>query len=150
MVRLNEIQVGFLRIGPVGLAIVLVVLSASCSMSRVHLRARFSKAKGLQKGTLVYLEREPIGVVESISPIAPSEVSNQSYSAEAEPEVEVSLVVKGTINGQLWSERIRQDSIARKRFDIDFARRKARAFIEITPGTSLAQPHKENDVLSTN
>jgi hypothetical protein len=102
---------------------------------KLHLKAQFVNAYGLQKGSKVLLAGVKVGKVESISFLSPE--------APNDPVVEALMSIDGTIAGRPVTERIRTDSAA-----LPFLLGNE-PVIDIRLGSSLGQPINDYGVLAS-
>jgi phospholipid/cholesterol/gamma-HCH transport system substrate-binding protein len=139
-VGLRELRVGLLVVVSIAVLIFLI-LNASGDFSffarKLSLRTRFANADGLRRGAEVRLAGVRVGKVEDISLLPPSD------SPDA-PKVEVRFSVESEIDGRPATDRIRTDSTAQLGSPGLLGSDK---IINITPGTSLGQAVKDNDIL---
>ena len=142
-IGLAELRVGLLVLIAIGVLIVLI-LNASGDLnpfaSKLHLRARFADANGLREGSEVRLAGVRIGRVDRIRLMTASEVG----PGPNPQKVEVFMSINNKIDGVPATERIRNDSTAQQASPSLLG---SEMMVNITPGTALGQPVKENDVL---
>src|SRR6266404_7095404 len=135
-IGLSELRVGLL----------VLILNASGELnpfaSHLHLRARFADANGLREGSEVRLAGVRIGKVDRIRLLSPSEVG----SGPNPQKVEAFLTIDSKIDGVPAQDRIRTDSTAQQMAPSILG---SEMIVNITPGTSLGQPIKENDLLTS-
>lgn len=140
-VGFREVRVGLLIVVAIA-ALIFLLLNASGDISlfsqRLTLRARFDSADGLRPGAEVRLAGVRVGSVDDISLLQPSNDPNG-------PKVEVRLKVDNRIDGRPAPERIRRDSVAQLGSPSLLGSDK---LINITPGTSVSDPIRDNDLLS--
>jgi phospholipid/cholesterol/gamma-HCH transport system substrate-binding protein len=139
---LRDVRVGLFIV--IALAIfILLLLNASGDISpfssKMNLRARFPSADGLRSGAEVQLAGVRIGTVEEVRLLPPSE-------NPAERGVEALLAIDEKIDNTPANQRIRTDSRAQLGAVSLLAPDRT---INITPGTTLGEPIKENDLLQT-
>src|SRR6184192_2540452 len=146
-IGLSQLRVGLLVLIAIGVLVVLI-LNASGEInpfaSHLHLRARFVDANGLREGSEVRLAGVRIGKVDRIKLLTPTELSSNGSNAPNPNKVEVSLTIDNTIDGIPATERIRTDSTAQQALPSILG---SEMIVNITPGSSLGQPIKENDIL---
>ena len=146
-IGLSELRVGLLVLIAIGVLVVLI-LNASGNLnpfaSHLHLRARFSDANGLREGSEVRLAGVRIGKVDRIRLLTPADLSTSGSNAPNPNKVEAFLTIDNKIDGIPARERIRSDSTAQQASPSILG---SEMIVNITPGTSLGQPIKENDVL---
>ena len=139
-VGLSEIRVGILVFVSV-IILVLLILNASGDINpfarKLHLKARFGDANGLREGSEVRLAGVRVGKVSQITLLPPSDVPNA-------PRVEALMTISSTIDGRPATERIRSDSTAQQGSPSLLGNE---MLINITPGTALGQPVKDNAIL---
>lgn len=142
-IGLSELRVGLLVLIAIAV-LILLILNASGTLnpfsSHVHLRARFADANGLREGSEVRLAGVRIGKVDRIRLLSPSEVG----SAPNPQKVEAFLTIDSKIDGVAAQDRIRSDSTAQQMAPSILG---SEMIVNITPGTSIGQPIKENDLL---
>ena len=142
-IGLSELRVGLLVLIAIGVFIVLI-LNASGSLnpfaSHLHLRARFGDASGLREGSEVRLAGVKIGKVDRIRLLSPSEVGTGPNPLK----IEAFLTIDSKVDGVPATDRIRSDSSAQQQAPSILG---SEMVVNITPGTSLGQPIKENDLL---
>jgi phospholipid/cholesterol/gamma-HCH transport system substrate-binding protein len=142
-IGLSELRVGLLVLIAIGVFIVLI-LNASGSLnpfaSHLHLRARFGDASGLREGSEVRLAGVKIGKVDRIRLLSPSEVGTGPNPLK----IEAFLTIDSKVDGVPATDRIRSDSTAQQQAPSILG---SEMVVNITPGTSLGQPIKENDLL---
>ena len=144
-VGLAELRVGLLVL--IAIAVfVLLVLNASGTLnpfaSHVKLRARFTDAGGLREGSDVRLAGVKIGKVDRIRLLTPSEVG----TGPNPQKIEAFMRIDNKIDGVPAQDRIRSDSAAQQMAPSILG---SEMIINITPGTSLGKPIKENDLLTS-
>ena len=142
-VGLAELRVGLLVL--IAIAVfVLLVLNASGTLnpfaSHLHLRARFGDASGLREGSDVRLAGVKIGKVDRVRLLSPSEVG----TGPSPQKIEAYLTIDSKIDGVPATDRIRSDSTAQQQAPSILG---SEMVVNITPGTSLGRPIKENDLL---
>lgn len=139
-IGLREVRVGLLVVAAIAVLIFLL-LNASGDISpfsrKLTLYARFASADGLRPGAEVRLAGVRVGKIDDVTLLQPSDDPNA-------PKVQAKLLIDRQIDGRPASERIRKDSAAQLGSPSLLGSDK---LINITPGTSLAQPIQENDVL---
>jgi phospholipid/cholesterol/gamma-HCH transport system substrate-binding protein len=144
-IGLSELRVGLLVIIAIAVLIVLI-LNASGSFnpfaSHLTLRARFADANGLREGSEVRLAGVRIGKVARIRLLNPSEVG----TGPSPQKVEATLSIDTKIDGVPTNDRIRSDSTAQQMSPSILG---SEMVVNITPGTSLGQPIKENALLQS-
>lgn len=144
-IGLSELRVGLLVLIAIGVLIVLI-LNASGTLnpfaSKLHLRARFADANGLRDGSEVRLAGVKIGKVDRIRLLNTSEVG----TGPNPQKVEAYLSIDTKIDGVPATDRIRTDSTAQAMAPSILG---SEMVVNITPGTSLGQPIKENALLSS-
>ena len=144
-IGLGELRVGLLVLIAIGVLIVLI-LNASGNLNpfagKLHLRAKFSDANGLREGSEVRLAGVRIGQVDRIRLMTANEVG----TAPNPQKIEVFLTINSTIDGVPAVERIRTDSRAQQSSPNLLG---SEMIVNITPGTALGQPVKENDLLDS-
>jgi phospholipid/cholesterol/gamma-HCH transport system substrate-binding protein len=144
-IGLSELRVGLLVLIAIAVLIVLI-LNASGSFnpfaSHLKLRARFADANGLREGSEVRLAGVRIGKVERVRLLNPSEVG----TGPSPQKVEATLSIDTKIDGVPASDRIRSDSTAQQMSPSILG---SEMVVNITPGTSLGQPIKENALLQS-
>jgi len=142
-IGLSELRVGLLVLIAIAVLIVLI-LNASGTFnpfaSHLHLRARFADANGLREGSEVRLAGVRIGKVDRIRLMNASEVG----TAPNPQKVEAFLTIDSKIDGIPATDRIRTDSTAQQAAPSILG---SDMIVNITPGTSIGQPVKENDLL---
>lgn len=142
-IGLSELRVGLLVLIAIAVLIVLI-LNASGTLnpfaSHLKLRARFADANGLREGSEVRLAGVRIGKVGRIRLLSPSEVGTEPNPQK----IEASLTIDAKIDGVPANDRIRSDSTAQQMAPSILG---SEMVVNITPGTSLGQPIKENDLL---
>src|SRR6266446_7866224 len=145
-IGLSELRVGLLVLIAIAVLVVLI-LNASGELnpfaSHLHLRARFADANGLREGSEVRLAGVRIGKVDRIKLMTPTEVGN-APSGQSPPKVEARLTIDTKIDGVPATDRIRTDSTAQQAAPSILG---SEMIVNITPGTSIGQPVKENDLL---
>jgi len=144
-IGLSELRVGLLVLIAIAVLIVLI-LNASGTLnpfaSHLKLRARFADANGLRDGSEVRLAGVKIGKVERIRLLSPSEVGTGPNPLK----IEAFMSIDTKIDGVPASDRIRTDSTAQQVAPSILG---SEMVVNITPGTSLGQPIKENDLLAS-
>jgi phospholipid/cholesterol/gamma-HCH transport system substrate-binding protein len=144
-IGLGELRVGLLVLIAIGVLIVLI-LNASGNLNpfagKLHLRAKFADANGLREGSEVRLAGVRIGQVDRIRLMTANEVG----TAPNPQKIEVFLTINSTIDGVPAVERIRTDSRAQQSSPNLLG---SEMIVNITPGTALGQPVKENDLLDS-
>ena len=144
-IGLSELRVGLLVLIAIGVLIVLI-LNASGTLnpfaSHLHLRARFADANGLREGSEVRLAGVKIGKVERIRLMNPSEVG----TGPSPQKVEAFMSIDTKIDGVPATDRIRSDSNAQAMAPSLLG---SEMIVNITPGTSLGQPIKDNALLTS-
>jgi phospholipid/cholesterol/gamma-HCH transport system substrate-binding protein len=144
-IGLSELRVGLLVLIAIGVLIVLI-LNASGTLnpfaSHLHLRARFADANGLREGSEVRLAGVKIGKVDRIRLLNASEVG----TGPNPQKVEAYLSIDAKIDGVPATDRIRSDSTAQAMAPSILG---SEMVVNITPGTSLGQPIKENALLAS-
>ena len=144
-IGLSELRVGLLVLIAI-LILVVLILNASGTLnpfaSHLHLRARFNDANGLREGSEVRLAGVRIGKVERVELLKPSELGNEPNPQK----VQVYMSVDTKIDGVPATERIRTDSTAQQASPSILG---SEMLVNITPGTSLGQPIKDNALLSS-
>src|SRR6266852_3222400 len=142
-IGLSELRVGLLVLIALAVLIVLI-LNASGELnpfkSHLHLRARFADANGLREGSEVRLAGVRIGKVERIRLMTASDLGNEPNPQK----VQVYMSVDNKIDGVPATDRIRTDSTAQQASPSILG---SEMIVNITPGTSLGQPVKENTLL---
>src|SRR2546430_8818158 len=142
-IGLSELRVGLLVFIALAVLVVLI-LNASGEVnpfkSHLHLRARFADANGLREGSEVRLAGVRIGKVDRIRLLSPSEVG----TGPSPQKVEAFMTIDSKIDGVAAQDRIRNDSTAQQVAPSILG---SEMIINITPGTSIGQPIKENDLL---
>jgi phospholipid/cholesterol/gamma-HCH transport system substrate-binding protein len=142
-IGLSELRVGLLVLIAIGVLIVLI-LNASGQLnpfsSHLHLRARFGDANGLREGSEVRLAGVRIGKVDRIRLLNPSEVG----TGPNPQKVEAFLTIDSKIDSVPATERIRSDSTAQQAAPSILG---SEMIVNITPGTAIGQPIKENELL---
>src|SRR6059058_167703 len=142
-IGMSELRVGLLVFIALTVLIILV-LNASGGLnpfkSHLHLRARFADANGLREGSDVKLAGVKIGKVDRIRLLSPSEVG----TAPNPQKIEAFLTIDNKIDGVPATDRIRSDSTAQQAAPSILG---SEMIVNITPGTPLGQPVKENDLL---
>jgi phospholipid/cholesterol/gamma-HCH transport system substrate-binding protein len=145
-IGLSELRVGLLVLIAIAVLVVLI-LNASGELnpfaSHLHLRARFADANGLREGSEVRLAGVRIGKVDRIKLMTPTEVGN-APSGQSPPKVEARLTIDTKIDGVPATDRIRTDSTAQQAAPSILG---SEMIVNITPGTSIGSPVKENDLL---
>src|SRR5215510_9433566 len=145
-IGLSELRVGLLVLIAIGVFVVLI-LNASGELnpfaSHLHLRARFADANGLREGSEVRLAGVHIGKVDRIQLMKPADVAN-APNGVTPLKIEVFLTIDSKIDGVPATERIRTDSTAQQAAPSILG---SEMIVNITPGTSIGQPVKENDLL---
>ncbi|MGB9182175.1 MAG: MlaD family protein [Pyrinomonadaceae bacterium] len=144
-IGLSELRVGLLVLGSIAVLIVLL-LNASGDINpfatKLHLRAQFADANGMREGSEVRLAGVRIGKVDKIK-LLPNTSATTDPKA---PKVEALLAIDGKIDGKQATDLIRTDSTAQQTSASLLGNEQ---LINITPGTALGQPIKENAVLPT-
>jgi phospholipid/cholesterol/gamma-HCH transport system substrate-binding protein len=144
-IGLSELRVGLLVLIAIGVLIVLI-LNASGTLnpfaSKLHLRARFADANGLREGSDVRLAGVKIGKVDRIRLLNPSEVG----TGPNPQKVEAYMSIDSKIDGVPATDRIRSDSTAQEMAPSILG---SEMVVNITLGTSLGQPIKENALLTS-
>ena len=144
-IGLSELRVGLLVLIAIGVLIVLI-LNASGTLnpfaSKLHLRARFADANGLREGSEVRLAGVKIGKVDRLRLLNPSEVG----TGPNPQKVEAYMSIDTKIDGVPATDRIRSDSTAQEMAPSILG---SEMVVNITPGTSLGQPIKENALLTS-
>ncbi len=142
-IGLSELRVGLLVFIALAVLVVLI-LNASGELNpfkgHLHLRARFTDANGLRDGSEVRLAGVRIGKVDRIRLLGPSEVG----TAANPQKIEVFLTIDNKIDGVPATDRIRTDSTAQQAAPSILG---SEMIVNITPGTPVGQPVKENDLL---
>ncbi len=142
-IGLSELRVGLLVLIAIAVLVVLI-LNASGEInpfkSHLHLRARFADANGLREGSEVRLAGVRIGKVDRLRLMTASEVG----TAPNPQKIEAFLTIDTKIDGVPATDRIRTDSTAQQASPSILG---SEMIINITPGTSIGQPVKENDLL---
>jgi phospholipid/cholesterol/gamma-HCH transport system substrate-binding protein len=142
---LSELRVGlFVFIGIT--ILIFLILNASGEFnpfaSHLHLRAKFADANQLREGSEVRLAGVRIGKVSKIKLLDPTQLGNEPNPKK----VEVTLTINSTIDGIPAAERIRSDSTAQQTASSLLG---GEMMVNITPGTALGHPVKENEELAT-
>lgn len=144
-IGLSELRVGLLVLIAIAIFI-LLILNASGTLnpfaSHIHLRARFTDAGGLREGSEVRLAGVKIGKVDRIRLLTPSEVG----TGPNPQKIEAFMTIDSKIDGAPAQERIRTDSTAQQMAPSLLG---SEMVVNITPGTSLGQQIKENDLLTS-
>jgi phospholipid/cholesterol/gamma-HCH transport system substrate-binding protein len=144
-IGLSELRVGLLVLIAIAV-LILLILNASGTLnpfaSHIHLRARFADANGLREGSEVRLAGVRIGKVDRIRLLSPNEVG----TGPNPQKIEAFLTIDSKIDGVPAQDRIRSDSTAQQMAPSILG---SEMIINITPGTSLGQPIKENDLLTS-
>jgi phospholipid/cholesterol/gamma-HCH transport system substrate-binding protein len=139
-VNLNQLRVGIFVLVSIVILIVLI-LNASGDINpfskKFHLKARFADANGLREGSEVRLSGVRVGKVEEITLLPPS-------TEPTAQRVEALMTIDANIDGRPANERIRQDSTAQQGSPSLLGNE---MLINISPGTTLAQPVKDYDIL---
>ena len=139
-VNLNQLRVGIFVLVSIVILIVLI-LNASGDINpfskKIHLKARFADANGLREGSEVRLSGVRVGKVEEIILLPPS-------TEPTAQRVEALMTIDANIDGRPANERIRQDSTAQQGSPSLLGNE---MLINISPGTTLAQPVKDYDIL---
>jgi len=139
-VSLGQLRVGIFVLVAIAI-LVFLVLNASGDINpfsrKLHLKARFGDANGLRDGSEVRLAGVRVGKVERIILLPPSDVPSA-------PRVEAVMTIDSTIDGQPASQRIRSDSTAQQGSPSLLGNE---MLINITPGTAVGSPVKDNDIL---
>ena len=142
---MSELRVGLLVLIAIAV-LILLILNASGTLnpfaSHIHLRSRFADANGLREGSEVRLAGVRIGKVDRIRLLSPSEVG----SGPNPQKVEAFMTIDSKIDGVPAQDRIRTDSTAQQMAPSILG---SEMIVNITPGTSLGQPIKENDLLTS-
>ena len=142
-IGLSELRVGLLVLIAIGV-FVLLILNASGNfnpfVSHLHLRARFTDANGLREGSEVRLAGVRIGKVDRIELLKPADLGNEPNPQK----VQVYMSVDNKIDGVPATDRIRTDSTAQQASPSILG---SEMIVNITPGTSVGQPVKENTLL---
>ena len=142
-IGLSELRVGLLVLIAIGV-LVLLILNASGNfnpfVSYLHLRARFTDANGLREGSEVRLAGVRIGKVDRIELLKPADLGNEPNPQK----VQVYMSVDNKIDGVPATDRIRTDSTAQQASPSILG---SEMIVNITPGTSVGQPVKENTLL---
>ena len=145
-IGLSELRVGLLVLIAIAVLVVLI-LNASGELNpfagHLHLRARFADANGLREGSEVRLAGVRIGKVDRIKLMTPTEVGN-APGGQSPPKVEARLTIDTKIDGIPATDRIRTDSTAQQAAPSILG---SEMIVNITPGTAIGQPVKENDLL---
>jgi|ERR1044071_225965 phospholipid/cholesterol/gamma-HCH transport system substrate-binding protein len=140
-IGLSELRVGLFVLIAIGILIFLI-LNASGDINpfarKLHLRARFTNADGLRPGSEVRLAGVRVGKVDEIKLLPPSD-------KPTDPKVEARLSIDNTIDGRPATERIRTDSTVSLGSPSLLGNDK---LVNITAGTAVGQPVKENDELT--
>src|SRR5580765_388290 len=99
----------YLGVLAIGALLVFIILNLSGDSNpftkKLHVKARFSNAYGLQTGSKVLLAGVKVGKVESITFLAPTDVPSA-------PVVEALMSISVTIDSRPATERVRNDSLA--------------------------------------
>ena len=136
----RELRVGILVVAAIAVLIFLI-LNASGDISpfskKLHLRAQFPNADGLRRGSEVRLAGVRIGKIDEVKLRAATD--NPS-----DPKVEAVLSIDTNIDGRPATELIRRDSTAQLGSPSLLGSDK---LVNITPGTSVAEPVQENDLV---
>jgi phospholipid/cholesterol/gamma-HCH transport system substrate-binding protein len=139
MVGIREVRVGLLIVIAIGVLIFLI-LNASGDISpfskKVHLRARFSSADGVRRGSEVRLAGVRIGKVDDVRLLPPSENPRE--------KVEAAFSIDSEIDGRPATDLIRNDSTALLASPSILG---AEKIINVTPGTAIAEHVKDGDLL---
>jgi len=142
---LSQLRVGLLVLIAIAV-LVLLILNASGTLnpfaSHIRLRARFGDASGLREGSEVRLAGVRIGKVDRIRLLTPNEVG----TGPTPQKIEAFMTIDSKIDGVPAQDRIRSDSTAQQMAPSILG---SEMIINITPGTSLGQPIKENDLLTS-
>src|SRR5204862_811410 len=142
-IGMSELRVGLLVFIALAVLVVLI-LNASGELnpfkSHLHLRARFADANGLRDGSDVKLAGVKIGKVDHLRLLSPSEVG----TGPSPQKIEAFLTIDSKIDGIPATDRIRTDSTAQQAAPSILG---SEMIVNITPGTSIGQPVKENDLL---
>jgi phospholipid/cholesterol/gamma-HCH transport system substrate-binding protein len=141
-VSLNQLRVGiFVLISIV--ILIFLILNASGDINpfskKLYLKAQFADANGLREGSEVRLSGVRVGKVDKITLLPPS-------TQPTAQRVEALMVINGTIDGRPASERIRKDSTAQQGSPSLLGNE---MLINISPGTALAAPVKDYDILTS-
>ncbi len=141
----SQLRVGLLVLIAIAV-LVLLILNASGTLnpfaSHIHLRARFVDANGLRESSEVRLAGVKIGKVDRIRLLSPSEVG----TGPNPQKIEAFMTIDSKIDGVPANDRIRSDSTAQQMAPSLLG---SEMVINITPGTSLGQPIKENALLTS-
>ncbi|HMG71956.1 MAG TPA: MlaD family protein [Pyrinomonadaceae bacterium] len=144
-IGLSQLRVGLLVLIAIAV-LILLILNASGTLnpfaSHIHLRARFGDASGLREGSEVRLAGVRIGKVDRIRLLAPSEVG----TGPNPQKIEAFMTIDSKIDGVPAQERIRSDSTAQQMAPSILG---SEMIVNITPGTSLGQPIKDKDLLTS-
>ncbi len=142
-VGLAELRVGLLVLIALAVLIVLI-LNASGTLNpfarKLNLRARFADANGLREGSEVRLAGVRIGQVDRIRLMTATEVG----PGPNPQKIEVYMTISATIDGVPAGDRIRTDSTAQQTSPSLLG---SEMMVNITPGTALGSPVKNNDLL---
>lgn len=139
-IGLREVRVGLLVIITI-VVLIFLILNASGDISftrKMHLLARFTSADGLRPGAEVRLAGVRIGKVDKVTLLPPSD-------NPADAKVEAILALDSKVNGRAVTDLVRTDSTAQLSSPSLLGSDKV---INITPGTSLGQPVRENAELN--
>jgi phospholipid/cholesterol/gamma-HCH transport system substrate-binding protein len=141
-VNLNQLRVGIFVLVSIVILIVLI-LNASGDINpfskKFHLKARFADANGLREGSEVRLSGVRVGKVEEIKLLPPS-------TEPSAQRVEALMTIDAVIDGRPANERIRKDSTAQQGSPSLLGNE---MLINISPGTTLAPPVKDYDILTS-
>jgi phospholipid/cholesterol/gamma-HCH transport system substrate-binding protein len=144
-IGLSQLRVGLLVLIAIAV-LILLILNASGTLnpfaSHIHLRSRFVDANGLREGSEVRLAGVRIGKVDRIRLLSPNEVG----TGPNPQKVEAFLTIDSKIDGVPAQDRIRSDSTAQQMAPSILG---SEMIVNITPGTSLGQQIKENDLLTS-
>jgi phospholipid/cholesterol/gamma-HCH transport system substrate-binding protein len=142
-IGLSELRVGLLVLIAIAV-LILLILNASGTLnpfaSHIKLRARFADAGGLREGSEVRLAGVRIGKVDRVRLLSPSEVG----TGPSPQKVEALMTIDSKIDGAPAQDRIRSDSSAQQMAPSILG---SEMIVNITPGTSIGQPIKDNDLL---
>jgi phospholipid/cholesterol/gamma-HCH transport system substrate-binding protein len=146
-IGLSELRVGLLVLIAIAVLIVLI-LNSSGSLnpfaSHLHLRTQFADANGLREGSEVRLAGVRIGKVDRIRLLTPQDIAASGSNAPNPNKVEAFLTIDNKIDGIPATERIRTDSTAQQASPSILG---SEMIVNITPGTSIGQPIRENALL---
>jgi phospholipid/cholesterol/gamma-HCH transport system substrate-binding protein len=136
----RELRVGILIVAAV-VVLIFLILNASGDISpfskKLHLRAQFPNADGLRKGSEVRLAGVRIGKIDDVRLRAATD-------NREDPKVEASLSIDMEIDGRPATDLIRKDSTAQLGSPSLLGSDK---LVNITPGTSVAEPVADGDLL---